>query len=79
MLTDYIRAALERAEYEKIEDGSFFGRIPGLQGLWANAATQEACRRELEEALEDWLLVGLRLGHAIPVLDGIDLNGMTAA
>jgi hypothetical protein len=24
--------------------------------------------------LEDWILVGLKLGHALPVLAGIDLN-----
>lgn len=79
MLTDYIGAAMERAEYEKLEDGTYYGHVPGLQGLWGNAATLEACRRDLQAALEDWLLVGLRLGHLIPVLDGIDLNGATAA
>jgi predicted RNase H-like HicB family nuclease len=79
MLTDYIRAAMERAEYEKLEDGSYYGEIPGLQGLLANADTLEGCRVDLQEALEDWILVGLRLGHVIPVLGGIDLNGAPAA
>ncbi|HUM67717.1 MAG TPA: type II toxin-antitoxin system HicB family antitoxin, partial [Chloroflexota bacterium] len=29
---------------------------------------------ELRSVLEDWLLVGLKLGHPLPVLAGIDLN-----
>jgi hypothetical protein len=24
--------------------------------------------------LEDWILVGLKLGHSLPVLGGLDLN-----
>jgi hypothetical protein len=24
--------------------------------------------------LEDWIIVGLKLGHILPVIDGIDLN-----
>jgi predicted RNase H-like HicB family nuclease len=75
MLTDYIRAAMRHAQYEIIEDdGTFYGHIPGCVGLWANEPTLEECRDELQSALEDWLLLGLRLGHPLPVFDGIDLN-----
>ena len=71
MLTDYIRAAMRRAKYEILEDGTFFGTIPGLKGLWGNAPTLEECREELQSTLEDWILVGVRLGDEIPVIDGI--------
>lgn len=75
MLTKYIEAAMRHAEYEIIEDGnSFYGHIAGLDGLWANASTLEACRDELRSALEDWLLLGLAWNDTIPVADGIDLN-----
>lgn len=74
MLTDYICAAMRRAVFDKLEDGSYYGDIPGLQGVWADADTLAACRDELQEVLEDWILVGLRLGHSLPILDGIDLN-----
>jgi predicted RNase H-like HicB family nuclease len=73
MLTAYIRAAMQRATYEKLGGGSYYGEIPGLQGVWADAPTLEACRDELQEVLEDWLLLGLRLGHPLPVIEGIDL------
>ena len=74
MLTEYIQAALRRAKYEVLpEDQTFYANIPGFQGVWANADTLEACREELREALEDWLLLKLRSDHALPIVDGISL------
>lgn len=75
MLTNYIRAAMHRAKYEILEDdGTFYGEIPGFQGVWANADTLEACREELEEVLEGWILLGISLGHALPSVDGIEIR-----
>lgn len=75
MLTEYIQAAMRKATYEILEDdGSYYGEIPGLQGVYANADSLEECREELQSALEDWILIGLQLRHTIPVVDGIDLN-----
>lgn len=74
MLSDYISSAMRHAEYKILGDGTYFGEIPGFAGLWANASTLEETRQELRESLEDWLLVGLRRGHVLPVVDGIDLN-----
>lgn len=75
MLTEYIRAAMHRATYEILpNDRTFWGEIPGLQGIWANADSLEACRDELEEVLEAWMLFRLQNGLALPVVDGIDLN-----
>ena len=79
MLTSYIHAALRRAKYEIIEDGQYYGEIPGLDGVWASAGTLEDCREELRETLEDWLVLGLRMGHALPVVDGIHLIPAEAA
>ena len=45
-----------------------------MQGVWANANTLEASREQLQSALEDWILVGIWLGHIIPPIDGIDIN-----
>ena len=42
MLTDYIDAVMRRAEYEIPEDdGSYYGEILGLQGVFANEETLE--------------------------------------
>ncbi len=80
MLTQYIRAAMRHAHYEILSDsGTIFGNIAGLQGVWAEADTLEACRDELQEVLEDWIMLSLRMGHPLPVIDGIDLNTQKGA
>lgn len=73
MLTSYIREAMRLAEYEKLEDNTYYGEIPGFNGVWANADSLDACREELQSALEDWLLLGLRMRHELPVVAGINL------
>jgi predicted RNase H-like HicB family nuclease len=74
MLTEYINSAMRRAHYEIMEDRRFWGEIPGLRGVWSDGDTLEQCRETLREVLEDWILVGLRLNHKIPIIDGINLN-----
>lgn len=75
MLTDYIQAAMRKAQYEILPDEEgYFGKIPELQGVWANADTLEACREELQEVLEEWIILGLKMGDPIPIVDGIELN-----
>ncbi len=73
MLTTYIQAALKLANYEILEDGAYYGKIPGFEGVWASASTLEACREELQSTLEDWLILGLRMGHDLPVVADINL------
>ena len=75
MIRQYIDAAMHKARYEIIEDdGSYYGEIPGFQGVYANASTLEACRDELEEVLEEWLLFSFQRRLPVPVLEGVDLN-----
>ncbi len=70
MLTNYIRAALRQAHYEILEDRTYYGEIPGFQGVYANANTLEECRTQLREVLEGWMILGLRLGHRFPEVAG---------
>lgn len=74
MLTAYIQQALRLAKYELTENGRFFGQIPVCPGTWAEGATLEGCREELQSVLEDWILVKARHGDNFPVIDGIDIN-----
>ncbi len=74
MLTVYIQAAMENATYEILsDDSSYYGEIPVLVGVWANASTLEECRRELQSGLEDWLLFRLASNLPIPIVNNIDL------
>jgi predicted RNase H-like HicB family nuclease len=74
ILTDYVCQALAKAVYDKLEDGTYAGRIPLCPGVITFAATLPECETELRSTLEDWIWLGLKLGHPLPVIDGIDLN-----
>jgi predicted RNase H-like HicB family nuclease len=74
MLFEYIQGALEKAEYKKLDDGTWFAEIPGFEGVWANRKTVEECRKELVEVLEEWLILKLRDGDSIPTVKDIDIN-----
>jgi predicted RNase H-like HicB family nuclease len=74
IISGYIEHAMAQAEYDKLEDGSFSGRIPSCKGVIAFGPTLNECEIELRSTLEDWLLMGFKLGHTLPVIDGIDLN-----
>ena len=67
MLTEYLQAAMRRAEYEILpDDGSFYGEIPDFQGVYANARTLESCREELQEVLEEWVFFRISQNLALP-------------
>ena len=75
MLAGYIAKAVEKAQYEKMENGRYFATIPNFKGLWAEGKTIEVARRELIETLEDWILISFRRGYPVPRLPGaVDLN-----
>jgi predicted RNase H-like HicB family nuclease len=74
ILTDYVDQAMAQAEYDKLEDSTFSGRIPACKGVVAFGGTLRQCQDELRSTLEDWIVVGLKLGHSLPVIANIDLN-----
>lgn len=65
IISEYIERAIAQAEYDKLEAGFFSGRIPSCKGVIAFGSTLQECETELRSTLEDWLLVGLKLGHAV--------------
>ena len=56
ILTDYVESALAHAVYDKLEDGSFAGRIPPCKGVVAFDKSLRECEYELYSTLEDWIL-----------------------
>ena len=75
VVTDYIEKAMSLGVYDKLEDGSFAGSIPPSQGVIAFAPTLRRCEDELRSTLEEWILLGLKLGHPLPVIEDINLSG----
>jgi predicted RNase H-like HicB family nuclease len=74
MLLNYIQKALEKAEYKKLEDGTWFAEIPGFQGVWANGNNVEEVRRELQEVLEEWLILKIRDNEPIPKIEDVEIK-----
>jgi predicted RNase H-like HicB family nuclease len=70
MISRYIDRALERAQYQLLPGGRFAATVRGLRGVIATGDTLEACRRDLAEVIEEWLLVRVSRGLSIPSLDG---------
>ena len=66
MLREFLVKKLKSARYKILEDDTYFGEIPGVRGVWANAKNLEDCRRELAEVLEDWLFLKIRNKENIP-------------
>ena len=64
---------MRKATYEILDDGTYYGEIPGIQGPWANTATLVECQEELLSVLEDWLMLMLRVVLKVPTIDGLRL------
>lgn len=75
MLHAYLKAALRHAHYEQMpDDRRFYAEIPGFQGVYATGTTLEACREELVEVLEEWILLSVARHLPLPTVDGITLK-----
>jgi predicted RNase H-like HicB family nuclease len=78
MFAEYIRAALERAQYKTIDDPEpIFGEVPELDGVWATGKTVEECRGELISVIEGWIALRLRMGDSIPPIGNVGINVST--
>jgi len=67
MIIEYIQAALDKAKYEIIEDEeSYYGEVPGIDGVWSTGKTLEECRKNLAEVIDGWIVVRLRRELPIP-------------
>lgn len=74
MLNDYMDKAMQHAQYEQIEDGTYIGRIPGFQGVWANNPTIQECQEEVRDVLEGWLLLNIADHTPLPAVNGMALE-----
>ena len=74
VLTGYVESAMIKAVYDRLENNSYAGRIPECTGVVAFGDSRRACEEELRSVLEEWVLLGLKLGHTLPRIAGIDLN-----
>ena len=75
MLTKYIESAMKRASYEIIMDEEpYYGEISILKGVWSTGKTLEECKKNLQEALEDYIIISLERHLSLPEVDNISVK-----
>lgn len=73
-LSEYITEILKNAVYEKGEQLEVVvAEAPDLPGCMTQGATFEEARKNLVDAIEVWLMSGLRSGEDPPVVNGCRL------
>src|SRR6266568_7116894 len=78
-LPEYVAEILKNAVYEKGEQlDVIVAEAPDLPGCLTQGATVEEARGNLVDAIEVWLLAGLRSGEDPPVVNGCRLAIATA-
>jgi predicted RNase H-like HicB family nuclease len=65
---------MSKAVYDKMDDGTFNGKIPQCFGVVAFGESLYQCEKELRSSLEGWLIVKIRHGDKLPVIGKINLN-----
>ncbi len=79
MLIEYVNKAMSKAVYDKLDDGTFTGKIPQCPGVVAFGDSLYRCEQELRSSLEGWLIVKIRHGDRLPIIDKIKLNNKMPA
>ena len=67
---NWVNEAIEAPSIAMLENGTFTATVRGLRGVIGTGATLEACRGDLTEVIEEWVLVRVARGLSIPALDG---------
>jgi len=68
MLIEYVNKAMSKAVYDKLDDGTFNGKIPQCPGVVAFGESLYRCEQELRSSLEGRLIVKIRHGDKLPVI-----------
>jgi len=65
---DYIDWAMHCAQYTRNGDDTFFGEIPGFQGVWSCGDSEASATEELECVLREWVSLRLERGLSLPAV-----------
>lgn len=71
----YVEDATRSAQFRRLADGSYVGRVPGLKGVLAFGDDEPACRVELLSVLEGWVEVRNKLGLSLPAFANLGNSG----
>ena len=71
-LADYLKAALEIAEYEQ-DDGMIVASVPNCAGFYSEGESYEESRTNLLDAIEGNVMIALQMGWEIPSIPGVEM------
>jgi predicted RNase H-like HicB family nuclease len=74
MIREYVDRALRAAHYDKLDDGTYCAEVAELKGVLAIGDTLEACRDQLGEVVEEWVLVRVARGLSVPPLGDVKVT-----
>jgi len=72
VLSEYVDLAMGQAHYDSLRTIPFRPH-PSCPG-YSPSPDAEDVKRSYRSTLEDWVLVGLKLRHHLPIIGNIDLN-----
>ena len=55
-MAEYVYNAMAKADYQVLEDGTYYANVFLCPGVWATGDTIEECREALKDVLAEWLL-----------------------
>ena len=83
-LDSWVSAALASSSTEPVygdddpeQFEGWWAEVPGCQGAWGFGDTPDQSRRMLAEALEDWVLLEIDAGRAVPAFCGLLVEAAT--
>jgi len=74
MIREYLDEALKRTNYTKVSATEYVAEVRGLPGVVASGRTLESCRTDLQEVVEEWVLVRVARGLAVPPLGKVRIK-----
>jgi predicted RNase H-like HicB family nuclease len=54
-IAEYVHNAMAKANYQILEDGTYYANVFLCPGVWAIGDTIEECREALRDVLSEWL------------------------
>ena len=73
-LADYLKAALDIAEYEQDEDGLIVASVPNCVGFYSEGESYEEARTNLLDAIEGNVMIALQMGWEILSIPGVEIK-----
>jgi predicted RNase H-like HicB family nuclease len=75
LIDRYIFNALQRAQVERLEDGTWEAIVLALPGVWAEGQTEDEARAVLADVIGGWIELKIADNDGdIPEIGDIDLN-----